>query len=436
MSPESAPVTLCQTSSGAVTHNTETPSERHNLLPDSDSPSPPPVLSGPPGFSKASQVVPISVTTRSPFQGAAAESQSLFSDNSNFRHPNPIPSSLHGFPSTETHNNQDTWPTAPQPHSLFTSDTIPVSSSTDWQAAFGFGSSKQQTSEDDLGFDPFDITRKALEDLIEKELSIQDSLPSLSISPGPFPPHHHSLLSSVPTKAGSGPPGELIPRNHFFSGLNSGLSSNHCFSQMHQHHQHPQQRAVYNSFSFPGQLPSSSSSSSSSQTSRHPWMTSSTAVGSAPTRNNFTTHFGGNLTVSQHSSFLDRMLPSMRHHSTGLGGIAMTGFPSSAGNSLDSLQDDNPPHWLKSLQVLTEMDAASLPSSTANPTPQQPNSHSGQVPPHHRPSWAPYPPPSTASHNPHPASQFHSPPPGFQTTFRSPAQTPTELLLSAGVDRH
>uniref|UniRef100_A0AAZ3NR07 CCR4-NOT transcription complex subunit 4 n=1 Tax=Oncorhynchus tshawytscha TaxID=74940 RepID=A0AAZ3NR07_ONCTS len=283
-------------------------------LPDSDSPSPPPVLSGPPGFSKASQVVPISVTTRSPFQGAAAESQSLFSDNSNYRHPNPIPSSLRGFPSTSTHNNHDTWPTAPQPHSLFTSDSIPVSSSTDWQAAFGFGSSKQQTSEDDLGFDPFDITRKALEDLIEKELRVQDSLPSLSISPGPFPPHHHhSLLSSVGTKAAPGPPGELIPRNHFFSGPISGLSSNHCFSQMHQHH--PQQRAVYNSFSFPGQPPSSSSSSSSSsQTSRHPWMTS------APNRNNFTTHFGGNRTVSQHSSFLDLMLPS-----TGLGGIATTG---------------------------------------------------------------------------------------------------------------
>ncbi|XP_071187630.1 CCR4-NOT transcription complex subunit 4 isoform X2 [Salvelinus alpinus] len=408
-------------------------SERHNLLPDSDSPSPPPVLSGPPGFSKASQVVPVSVTTRSPFQGAAAESQSLFSDN--FLHPNPIPSSLRGFPSTSTHNNHDTWPTAPQPHSLFTSDTIPVSSSTDWQAAFGFGSSKQQTSEDDLGFDPFDITRKALEDLIEKELSVQDSLPSLSISPGPFPPHHHSLLSSVPTKAGPGPPGELIPRNHFFSGLNSSLSSNHCFSQMHQH---PQQRDVYNSFSFPGQPPlppsSSSSSSSSSQTGRPPWMTSSAAVGSAPTRSNFTTHFGGNRPASQHSSFLDLMLPSMRHHSTGLGGIAMTGFPSSAGNSLDSLQDDNPPHWLKSLQALTEMDAPSIPSSTANP--QQPNSHSGQVRPHHTPSWSPYPAPSTASHNPHPASQFHCPPPGFQTAFRSPAQTATELLQSAGMDRH
>ncbi|XP_036801332.1 CCR4-NOT transcription complex subunit 4-like [Oncorhynchus mykiss] len=398
-------------------------SERHNLLPDSDSPSPPPVLSGPPGFSKASQVVPISVTTRSPFQGADAESQSLFSDNSNYRHPNPVPSSLRGFTSSSTHN--DTWPTAPQPHSLFTSDSIPVSSSTDWQAAFGFGSSKQQTSEDDLGFDPFDITRKALEDLIEKELSVQDSLPSLSISPGPFPPHHHhSLLSSVATKAAPGPPGELIPRNHFFSGPISGLSSNHCFSQMHQHH--PQQRAVYNSFSFPGQPPSSSSSSSSSssQTSRHPWMTS------APNRNNFMTHFGGNRTVSQHSSFLDLMLPS-----AGLGGIATTGFPSSAGNSFDS-QDDNPPHWLKSLQALTEMDAPSIPSSTVNPNPQQPNSHSGQVRPHHRPSWAPFPPPSTASHNPHPVGHFHSPPPGFQTAFRSPAQTPTELLQSAGMDRH
>ena len=91
-------------------------------LPGSDSPSPPP------GFTKPSLVVPLSVagiTARSPFEGAAAESQSLFSDNSNFRHPNPMPSSLGGFHSSPQ-NNSD-WPTAPEPHSLFTSGGVPTS---------------------------------------------------------------------------------------------------------------------------------------------------------------------------------------------------------------------------------------------------------------------------------------------------------------------
>lgn len=66
---------------------------------------------------------------------------------------------------------------------------MPVSSSTDWQAAFGFGSSKQQ-QEDDLGFDPFDVTRRALADLIEKELCVGDS----SLSPNSFPHRSHRPL--------------------------------------------------------------------------------------------------------------------------------------------------------------------------------------------------------------------------------------------------
>lgn len=108
------------------------------------------------------------------------------------------------------------------------------------------------------------------------------------------------------------------------------------------------------------------------------------------------------------------------------------GVPASAGNSLDCLQDDNPPHWLKSLQALTEMDG---PAGSAVPTPQP--LHTGlldaHLPLHHRAAggWAPYLPPPTAN----PASQFHSPPPGFQTAFRPPGQ-PTELLQSAAVDRH
>lgn len=113
--------------------------------------------------------------------------------------------------------------------------------------------------------------------------------------------------------------------------------------------------------------------------------------------------------------------------------LLTSGIPASAGNSLDCLQDENPPHWLKSLQALTEMDG---PAGSAMPTPQP--LHTGlldaHLPLHHRAAggWAPYLPPPTAN----PASQFHSPPPGFQTAFRPPGQPTTELLQSAAVDRH
>uniref|UniRef100_A0A8C1WUK6 CCR4-NOT transcription complex subunit 4 n=1 Tax=Cyprinus carpio TaxID=7962 RepID=A0A8C1WUK6_CYPCA len=331
----------------------------------SDSPSPPP------GLTKPSLVVPISVaelTARSPFEGAAAESQSLFSDNSNFRHPNPIPSGLPPFSSSP--QGASDWPMTPEPQSLFTSDTIPVSSSTDWQAAFGFGSSaKQQQQDDDLGFDPFDVTRKALADLIEKELSVQEHSP---LSPNPS-----SHQTSLPNGQ------QRLP--------------------------HLQHRGLYNSFSLPQHMAA-----------RHPWM-------GLPTRNNLT-HLNHTASAA-HSHFLDLSMPA-QHHSTGLGGIPISGIPSSTGNSLDCLQDDNPPHWLKSLQALTEMDGP--PSSSALPQPPHTSllDAAAQLS-LHRAAWAPYLPPPTLT-----PSQFHSPPPGFQTAFRPPVQTATDILQSAGIDRH
>ncbi|XP_062856782.1 CCR4-NOT transcription complex subunit 4 isoform X2 [Trichomycterus rosablanca] len=408
-------------------------------VPSNDSPSPPP------GFSKPSLPLPISVadlTARSPFEGAPAESQSLFSDNSNFRHPNPLPSSLPSFPSSPQSGSD--WPMTPEPQSLFTSDTIPVSSSTDWQAAFGFGSSakqQQQQQEDDLGFDPFDVTRKALADLIEKELSVQE-----------VSPHSPSLLPNGQQR----------------------LSS-------------LQHRGLYNSFSRPTHMHTGPA--------RQPWV-------GLPTRNNLT-----HLNHVTHGHFLDLNCPP-QHHSTGLGGITIsensgiaesinvkewqdglrallpnininfgglpnstssssssssstssvnhvgalagsrvshslswdgttswmdpaiiTGIPSSTSGSLDCVQDENPPHWLKSLQSLTEMDG---PSASLASQPR----HSGLLDsatrlPLHRGGWAPYlPPPSLAPNH------FHSPPPGFQTAFRPPAQTATDLLQRAGMERH
>lgn len=108
--------------------------------------------------------------------------------------------------------------------------------------------------------------------------------------------------------------------------------------------------------------------------------------------------------------------------------LYISGIPASSGNSLDSLQDDNPPHWLKSLQTLTEMDVPS--GSTVPPQPPHSGPFGAQYP--HRAGWTPY--PTTATVNP--ATQFHSPPPGFQTAFRASAQASTDLLQSAGMDRH
>ncbi|KAE8613313.1 hypothetical protein XENTR_v10007668 [Xenopus tropicalis] len=345
----------------------------------SDTPSPPP------GLSKPNPSVPISSanhSARSPFEDAMTESQSLFSDN--FRHPNPIPSGLPPFPSSPQTSSE--WPTAPEPQSLFTSETIPVSSSTDWQAAFGFGSSKQQ--EDDLGFDPFDITRKALADLIEKELSVQDQ-PALSPT---------SLQNPPPHPAAKGPgSGFLHPTTA--ANANSIAST---FSVLPQRFPPFQHRAVYNSFSFPGQA------------ARYPWM--------AFPRNNIM-HLNHTANPTSNSNFLDLSHPPQ--HNTGLGGITVAGIPSSTGNGLESLQDDNPPHWLKSLQALTEMDG---PSSSIPPHHPHNNLFSAQIP-LHRGNWSPYPPPSN------PAS-FHSPPPGFQTAFRPPTKTPTDLLQSSALDRH
>ncbi|XP_010707916.1 CCR4-NOT transcription complex subunit 4 isoform X7 [Meleagris gallopavo] len=347
---------------------------------NSDTPSPPP------GLTKPNPAIPISSSNhsaRSPFEGAVTESQSLFSDN--FRHPNPIPSGLPPFPSSPQTSND--WPTAPEPQSLFTSETIPVSSSTDWQAAFGFGSSKQQ--EDDLGFDPFDVTRKALADLIEKELSVQDQ-PSLSPTSLQNPSPHTTTAKGP----GSGFLHPAAPANA------NSLSS--TFPVMPQRFpQFQQHRAVYNSFSFPGQA------------ARYPWM--------AFPRNSIM-HLNHTANPTSNSNFLDLNLQPQ--HSTGLGGIAISGIPASTGNSLDTLQDDNPPHWLKSLQALTEVDGPSAaPSQTHHSNPF------GTQIPLHRASWNPYSPPS----NP---TSFHSPPPGFQTAFRPPSKTPTDLLQSSALDRH
>ncbi|KAI4825276.1 hypothetical protein KUCAC02_020962 [Chaenocephalus aceratus] len=360
----------------------------------SDSPSPPP------GLSKPSLVVPISMSdlsARSPFEGAAAESQSLFSDNSNFRHPNPLPAGLPPFPSSPRSNSD--WPMTPEPQSLFTSD---------WQAAFGFGSSSKQ-QDDDLGFDPFDVTRKALADLIEKELSVQDQCP---LSPG---------LLSHSTHSHGLPPMNPNASHHFPSGLPR-------LPQLHH-------RAIFSSFT--------SAASHSNYLDLNLPPQHNTGLGGIPISENSGSIDG--LNVKEWQDGLRALLPNININFGGLSHslswespaswmdpAIITGIPASAGNNIDCLQDDNPPHWLKSLQALTEMDGPTCSAMSAPPQPLHSSLLDAHIPLHHRgaSSWAPY------MHPPNPASQFHSPPPGFQTAFRPPGQPATELLQSAAVDRH
>lgn len=166
-------------------------------------------------------------------------------------------------------------------------DTIPVSSSTDWQAAFGFGSSSKQ-QDDDLGFDPFDVTRKALADLIEKELSVQDPC---TTSPGPL------------SQASNHGPGLSSATSHHFP---SGLPR---LPQIHH-------RPIYSSFSFPGSQNSQGGQQQQQPpANRHPWM-------AVPTRNHLA-HLNHSASAASHSNFLDLNLPPQ--HNTGLGGIPISG---------------------------------------------------------------------------------------------------------------
>lgn len=94
-----------------------------------------------------------------PFQ-SATDSMSLFSSANGFpanRNPKPLQNSLQS-PAEDSLSVAADIP-----------DTIPVSTSTDWQAAFGFTSTQTETHDDDLGFDPWNESAKGLAEIIEKE---------------------------------------------------------------------------------------------------------------------------------------------------------------------------------------------------------------------------------------------------------------------------
>ncbi|XP_071120318.1 CCR4-NOT transcription complex subunit 4-like isoform X4 [Mytilus edulis] len=86
-----------------------------------------------------------------PAQSLSLFSGNVFYGNRNQKIPVPTQTEVPDIPTTEI------------------SESIQVSSCTDWQAAFGFTSKSRESQDDDLGFDPWDESSKGLADLLEKE---------------------------------------------------------------------------------------------------------------------------------------------------------------------------------------------------------------------------------------------------------------------------
>ncbi|CAG5131119.1 unnamed protein product, partial [Candidula unifasciata] len=137
-------------------------------------------------------------------------------------------------PSTTVSSSE--MPSVSLPHQEM-ADSLPVSTSTDWSAAFGF-ENKELPPEDDLGFDPCAESFKGLADLIEKENGMQQQQQQqLHLSQ-----HLQSRLGSPPQQMGF-PSHTLLHSQHqnsaqYLQTLPPGFS----LSQIQQQQQQQQQQ--------------------------------------------------------------------------------------------------------------------------------------------------------------------------------------------------
>ena len=118
-------------------------------------------------------------------------------------------------------------------NSVFFPDVIPIQSTNDWEAAFGFSTSsvlgppqpgqpQQQVADsgdNDFGFDPWVECSKGLADLMEKESAynkttalIQRPTSNKSEFHQPFPPQFRNLSHTFTSTTPEQPP--TIPTNH------------------------------------------------------------------------------------------------------------------------------------------------------------------------------------------------------------------------------
>lgn len=260
------------------------------------------------------------------------------------------------------------------------SESIPVSSCTDWQAAFGFASKTRETQDDDLGFDPWDESSKGLADLLEKESYNFQS--------------QNRYLGNMPNnRLGN------IPQN-----LPPGFSLSQIQQQQQQQHtQHPaflrqdfqgsrimnftQPPPMQNNFHDEQKISSDSNAHQRDSFSMKDWQDGLRAL--LP---NINISFGAPPHLGSNSG-LPGTQPNSTHSQT----------------HKNTALSDSPPHWLKSIHQLTELESQGQNNHRLPFVQQFPIRNTG---------WP---------------AQTHNPPPGFQTPIRPPTQPPQPHKITEGL---
>uniref|UniRef100_UPI00358DF5BA CCR4-NOT transcription complex subunit 4 n=1 Tax=Myxine glutinosa TaxID=7769 RepID=UPI00358DF5BA len=347
---------------------------------------------------------------------SSVASQSLFSSDGNLFLQRPFPiTTVSSLPSSADWLNHAL---EPPPDSLFSSETMPVDSSTDWQAAFGFGASTQQ--EDDLGFDPFDVTSKALADLMEKELRVagQEVL-------GHFPLRHNGTAdchNGLHTAGSSHV--HLHPHfqstgfaPHLAPGPSRGLAT-HPWSSSSRIHQ-PGNLVDLPMTSTQSVLSTGvrSTGSTPEPVSQKMWQDSLRAL--LPNVNiNFGAPAASCSLPSHLSSPCGKTPVGWPRDSGWMDPAIITGIPA---QQTESCPEESPPHWLKSLQTLTEGESPLSPSHTTPPTSSSPFTL-------HRPAaWSSTLLPFSGLAT---ATTTQVPPPGFQPTLLSASKERPDFITN------
>ncbi|XP_013404562.1 CCR4-NOT transcription complex subunit 4 isoform X2 [Lingula anatina] len=332
-----------------------------------------------------------------------SDSLSLFTNSGGFSsNRNPKPQ----LPSQHT----DSVPTTEIP------ETIAVSSSTDWSAAFGFSSSSAATNDDDLGFDPWDESSKALADLIQIETALK--------VPHTAPPQQGQFIPPQPTAVRSLPPG-FAPQHY---GMPGKLDPNG--SRMLGLMQLPIQTPLSHPFS--GTVPEMAAGAPANRD----HVNGNKNTGDAFSKDfqdglrallpNINISFGApqqpqqTRTTQQPRPQQQQQQQQQQQHNNWRESSASSQDLSWLGSdpaivtsgkiTTSDVLSESPPHWMKSLHQLTEIESSPNHNHRL-PFVQQFPFRAPQV-------WPP---------------QVQTPPPGFQTQLRPPAQFTEQQQLTEGL---
>lgn len=350
------------------------------------------------------------------------ESLSLFSSINgyhNVRNPKPpIPTEVPDIPTTEI------------------PETIPVSSSTDWQAAFGFGQQNKNKDwqDDDLGFDPLEESSRGLADLLEKENGQKQNSAKLphSYDSQKYPGMHTHNRMMPPKFPQNPPPGfshcQMQPQvQNPVSQSVIGSRTTPMFtptevlsSRMMGFVNTPLQNPLHNTYQenvftdLLGRKDQLQQNAQSNVYDMKDWQEGLRAL--LP---NINISFGSQQTsvadtrpnTSQHTQHQKNWRSNQSNFKTdtqsaGRSWMAYDSAILTSSNPSDGTGLPDSSHWLKSINQLTEMDTPNHRLPFVDQFPMR------------TPVWPP---------------QTHNPPPGFQTHIRPPLQTTDQHKLAEGL---